>query len=615
MIKSLIKGFSKHKKKSALFFSWFFSFFVTRGIIEHTDWIEMSEDYRIPTTLDYHLLGTVLYAHFYFLFDYFKDILMYKEPTLRTFLRVWNPIRISRSIKNDFKWNTWGDLEAKILDLEGDISLLKKSPREKLLISGLYLRKRNADKSISYLEEAIEELSGEDIQESIIRRLSSKPTSPFERVSAEDKIFYYFEQIYHSLKTGDFKTGLDYWKGLIDLDCKERTELNVLFAVFLGLLERYKERFEKKGIIVPDKIKSYQQWKKIVEIILEEKKDGKKFEGIFESREGNEILEYIPSEFLKEVFIFKRSKNRDALKKEYLVNSILWDLGRGVSEEERTKLARPLSFIMERENYSYYISRRRPLKTLEEVFEDASDKEKDRMLIESVKNIRKMHEISYWNLQENSFYVDDGLVSREMELARYNYNENLMRRLIRRLGVNQKGVDLCEAIIKDVYPYSKRFTCVINGDLAISNLLEDGSVIDFEMATIGNPVIDVVTTLEDPKNGKDGKYWIFKHYYLDQEKVEEKGFFLHDSYEPHVAFVSACQTGSKFAQAQNKRKKGKEEENEVKREDYFKKAEKDIERSKGFIRYVIERGSANVKDKFVKYLRSSEMAKELAEVL
>jgi aminoglycoside phosphotransferase (APT) family kinase protein len=116
-------------------------------------------------------------------------------------------------------------------------------------------------------------------------------------------------------------------------------------------------------------------------------------------------------------------------------------------------------------------------------------------------------------------------------------------------------------------------------------------VLDFEKAAIGNPMIDAVTTLEDPKNGNVNREKIFREVYLRGYGILEREF-LEESYQPHAVFVSACQVGSKTNQG-------------------------DIKRAKGFARNVIKKSSSRVKDSFVKYLRSieGEKARELQKIL
>ncbi|MEK6936541.1 MAG: hypothetical protein AABW58_00550 [Nanoarchaeota archaeon] len=491
-----------------------------------------------------------------------------------------------------------GDLEEMIKILDETRRFFRNESEVDFGIGVLKIKQGKIEDGIDYfkkyLDDPLVKHKGPGIIEKFVYSKRKRESEEKKRKNPKD-IIPYFELISNEIRQPNIKDGLWWWKEVCKLDLEGKVEINILFALFLDYLEKNREKLSGKSIYFPHR-ESEDQWRKTVKLILER---DFKFESIgIDSR--NEVLEIGPSQFLRNAFVFKRGDKKEELKRGFDVNLGLYKLGEKVLGKEELKLVRSLYFADDINGKTYDVTQRKPWRNLEDVFDEVdSDYEKSRLLVTALRNERRIHEISRVGLR-NSGFEFDGV---KADLRPYDYGETLNRRLIERFGRNQRGVDLTEAIIKETAPYSGRFTSLINGDLAISNLLEDGTVIDFEKASIGNPVIDAITTLEDPKNGSTGKRWLFNQYYLENVEGEEKEF-LEESYKPHAAFISMCQTGSKFAQAEKKRKEGKTEQ-----------AEKDMERSRGFARQVVERGSSEVKDKFVKYLRSSDRAKELCSVI
>ncbi len=474
-----------------------------------------------------------------------------------------------------------------------------------LEIAKIKLKKEKIDDSIEYFRrffrDPIRTFSGPEILERIV--YSSLRKKAIDKIRKDPRnVKSYFDLIDTYLTRGEIKEGVEVWDALCTLSLDGKVEFNVLLALFLEAIEKNMEKLKEKRFSLP-KFTSEEQWKRTIEIIINRNLEFCEI-GV-ESR--NKVLEIGPSEFLKNTFVFKRGENKGELRRGFGVNSGLYRLGEKILGKDELQLVRSLYFADDIAGLAYDVSQRKPLRNLDDAFDKIdSDLGKARLLVKALKNERKIHEISREALRDGCFEVDDI----KIELKPYDYTETINRRLLGRFGSSQKGTDLTEIVVDEISPYSERFECILNGDLAISNLLEDGSVIDYEKACIGNPVIDAVTTLEDPKNGRTGKNWLFKHYYLDQVDGREREF-LEESYKPHAVFISMCQTGSKFEQAQRKRDQAGKAKNEFDKAKSLEKAEKDIERSRGFARQVIEKASPKTKDRFVNYLRSSEKATEI----
>ncbi len=546
--------------------------------------------------LGYSLGAVAAFTFFGVMYGFLSTVKRLKKPIIKNYLSYLSMpyTDFPRLLEAENK----GDVMTQIELFENQKKIFKQEGLLDLKIGGLYLKLGNLEKSIERFRSAFADIPNDDFEGFI--EIEKEAYSFFARRSSSKKmeknpkdLENYFNYISVSLLTGKIEDAVECFGKISNLDLDSKIELNLLFSMFLDSLEEHKKIFKKK-----EKIKSSnEQWGKTVGLVLDSEKLEFKPIGV-DSR--NQVLEIGPSEFLKNTFVFKTGEDEEELKRGYDVNSGLYKLGEKILGKGVLKLARSLCFV-KGENGAYYdVSQRKPLQSLEDYFDDTKTGfEKTGIIAEALKNQRNIHRTSKEAIKEDYFETEDVKV----RLKQYNYAENLQRRLLRRFGRNRKGEDLCAAIEHELSKFSGKFSCVINGDLAISNLLEDGTVIDFEKASIGNPVIDAVSTLEDPKNGRIAAENLFIQHYASGADEEER-IFLEESYRPHATFISVCQTGSKFAQAQKKRQEGR-----------IHTAENDIERAKGFIRKVIETGKPKIKDKFVDYLRSSEEARELVDVL
>lgn len=556
-------------------------------------------DLKAPTDHNFGIerlaysLGALLTVGFWGVgYGFLQTARRLKEPIFENYLRYLKMpyVDFPRLLETGFK----EDIEGKIALLKEQREIFRNEGLLNLRIGGLYFKLGKLEEGIENLQLAFNDISIDDFKgfieyEKELYSFFSRLVNQRRAEKYPDDISNYFGFISAALLTGKFNEAVDCFGKLSERDLDSRVELNILYSMFLDSLERRKFQGEKIDA------KSEEQWKRTVELIL--KRTDLEFRTIgVDSR--NRVLEIGPSTFLKNTFVIKTGENKKELEKGNKINRGLYKLGERELGRYVLKLARSLNFC-EVDGVCYDVSQRKPLRNLEEAFENSSDIEKSRKIVEALKNQRKIHEVSRLGLNGRVFEID-GI---NVELDYYDFDANLRRRVFKRFGENQRGVELEEAVVKEVSRFNGKFDCVLNGDLAISNILDDGSIIDYEKACIGIPTIDAATTLEDPKNGKIGRDGLFKDYYLDSIDGSERDL-LEESYKPIGVFVSICQTGSKFAQAQKHRENGN-----------LERAEQDIKRSKKFAIQVIEKANPDVKDKFVKYLRSCDKAKELATVL
>ncbi|MBI2672384.1 hypothetical protein HYX16_05605 [Candidatus Woesearchaeota archaeon] len=515
-------------------------------------------------------------------FAYFKSLTAFKDPVFRNSFKVFlkSPVWLAKKAFFEEK----KEYDKLISLLEESRPYFKSEAGIDLQIGSILVKKGDIEGAVESFKRFFQNFSSQRppswFFESVIlaeKKYEAQIKMGNNPIDTEN----YFDLIDIGLRSGNIKAGAHYWSRLCDIELEERKDLNVLYAMFLDSLEKNKKNLQGKDVIMPAETKPKMQWEKSLSLILSEEGIEEKFRKIADSR--NEVLEYGPSKFLRSTFVFKRGKNEEDLRKGYLVNLFLENLN------QKIKLAKSLIFLPEHNGLAYDISRRKPLRNLEDLFNELTDAEKEPTLCEALANESIIHRASREIIKEAEEYhlSADGI--EPVVLKRFDYIKALKRRLFDRLGINQSGIAFLSYLELDKY---KEFVLsLINGDLAISNILEDGTVLDFEKAAIGNPMIDVITTLEDPKNGNVSREKIFREVYLRDYGTLEREF-LEESYKPYAVFVSAYQVGSKTHQG-------------------------DIKRAKGFAINVMEKSSSKVKDSFARYLRSleTEKARELQEVL
>ncbi len=544
----------------------------------------------------YSMAAMLAVGFFFTMYGFFCTSKRLKEPVLENYLKYLSMPYVD--FPKLLELNKKEDVAGKIDLLEEQKKIFKHEGLLDLKIGGLYFKLGELERGIDKLRSAFQDISRDDFDGFI--EIEKKVYSLFTKIVNLEKmernpknIENYFNFIAASLLGGNLEEAAGCFQKLSNLDLENRLEFNILFSLFL---DSTAENPLNRKIREKEEYKSSEQWKKTIRLILGNKALQFLSFGV-DSR--NRILEIGPNEFLRSTFAFKTGKNEEELSRGFYVNLGLKKLGEKVLGKGELKLIRGLDFF-EVEGEFYDVSQRKPSKNLEDLFDDVKVSiDKGRYIVQALRNQRKIHEVSREGIKKEYFTID-GI---KVKLKEYDYRETLERRLIKRFGENRKGEELVEAIVESVMPYTKEFSCLINGDLAISNIFDDGTVFDFERACIGNPVIDAATTLEDPKNGKIGRTGMFRDFYLENVDGREREF-LEESYLPHSVFISACQTGSKFAQGIKKRENGE-----------IEKSEKDFERSNGFVRQVLDKGNPEIKDRFIGYLKSSDQGKELIKAV
>ena len=551
------------------------------------DFTKVQNEYIFTERLGYSLAALISVTMFGVIYGFLTTTKRLKSPLVKNYFKHFFMPPYDSSAILQLKKDK--DIEDRIKILEDNKDIYEKNTLPNLKIAALYFKLNKMDDGIDYFKKSLVDLKEDDFEGFIEfdKRLYSlfvrkKNTRRIEK--NPNDIESYFNLINLGLLRGDFdKIGL-YWDKVSNLETSSKLDFNILFSLFLDALEsnsNLKNKYEAIGS------NSDKQWLKTLEIIINSQDLEDRFVKL-NKRSRNSILEYGPTKFLSNTFVFKRDKkkineetNKEEIKKGFFTNLALYQANKEVKEDS-VKLVRSLGLFENVNEHIYDISQRKPIKNLEDVFCDVSDDDKTKILISALKNQRNLHKLGNRIIKhdKDGNYLEANYKGEKVliRISNYDYKANLNRRLFSRVGFSNEGNEFSELIINELKPFTDKFNTLINGDLALPNILEDGTIIDFEKACYGNPVIDIVTTLEDTKNKELNKKIILNKAYLSYLDKTEKEY-LEESYKWHSVFISACQVGSKMNQ-------------------------NDIYRAREFLNQVLEESKDNVKDRFVKYIRS-----------
>ena len=279
-------------------------------------------------------------------------------------------------------------------------------------------------------------------------------------------------------------------------------------------------------------------------------KQGDKFEKIADTR--NEVFEFGGSgDFLKHLFVFKRSGLRDPLLRDHVVcSSIYKGLWKSDARREFEVVPEPLHFFRHHGDHNYYnITKREDKVDLERLLESGEDIKEH--MVKAIENLVAVHAIGSAELETNGEYFIESKGMR-VNLSAYDYIGELDKRLFERLGRSGKSERMLELYLNHLKKFNHlEFLC--HGDLYLSNVLEDGLVIDFDRAVVGNPSLDLGTLIdsagsysyEDVRDLIDNHYLrFFGSENSDWDDVREditRNYFHLDRIHSLI-----CEVGSKY---------------------------------------------------------------------
>jgi len=248
-----------------------------------------------------------------------------------------------------------------------------------------------------------------------------------------------------------------------------------------------------------------EMWDKGINLLLRE---GAEFEKIADSR--NEVLEFKGREFFRKLLVFKRGEDDLNLRKEFIINSLLYD---GLSEiGEGSRIVRPLGFFRSfQEDRFYEVTRREDEPNLASLVEQGHDVSKH--LEETMKSLGLVHAIGLNHLREGQEpYVESR--GGRVKIPRYDYGYEIHRRLTNRFGINDKGARFMDLYLQYVEDF-EQLDFLLLGDFYSTNALRQGIIVDFESASIGNPSLDQACMIESCGEEYAARFEYFIKTYYD----------------------------------------------------------------------------------------------------
>lgn len=333
--------------------------------------------------------------------------------------------------------------------------------------------------------------------------------------------------------TGREKNARRYFTKAITQEGEIQPEVNCLYAIVLELMG--------------DSEEARQQWRRTIDILLQ--RSDLQFQRIGDSR--NEVLILPTRKFFKDKLVFKRGP--EEIVKEFIITDMLYRGWRRMEEtsEEQIKIVRPLH-TTHHNGQNYYITKRRPLRNIEQLLETTEP------IASSIQAMLDTEARIHAMATGVTIRMSNGVVGmmgvkgddKVVMVPVYNHVSKLKQRLIDRCGETKEMNNLFGAynlLVERLYPQQ---LVLIHGDATLANGLEDGTLLDFEAASLGMPTLDVVTTLEDHRltNINRRAAW---EYYLEKRAEYQKGRkddrgMMDRWYEFHQAHLAMCQIGSQI---------------------------------------------------------------------
>ncbi len=357
--------------------------------------------------------------------------------------------------------------------------------------------------------------------------------------------------LYHAveyMRCGARKRSMSLFEKAISREGDHKVEVACLYSHLLTLVgedERAKE-----------------QWGKVVQMLWSNSQFV--FQKIGATR--NEVLEVTSERFFKDMFVFKKGDGR--MVDEYRITGAVYQLVKSATASlaDEVRVAQPLG-VAEVNGGVYYIVRRRREKSLDEALRSMQDpREKEDAVRRVLESQALMHAIVTM-----SMVVDDrgGVIKIQdarkpyapVRLKRYDHEREVQRRFVSRIGENESlGVfwEAYRGLQQRMRGTGRKVTVdsFCHGDAYPENALVDGTLIDFEKATIASPSLDVVCLLDDPCLRGLNTERLAEYHRGRVEEVSDgrlQASALRETWVAERVHNFVCQIGSKLAQGKVER--------------------------------------------------------------
>jgi tetratricopeptide (TPR) repeat protein len=315
----------------------------------------------------------------------------------------------------------------------------------------------------------------------------------------------------------------------------ERADLRALYALMLGGLGRKEEAREK--------------WGETVGILLDDPDSGIKFRPVGES--SNEVMEYMPKKFFRKALLIKRPRRSspESVRKDYAINEALYSIiSASFYKKEISCIPVPEPISIITEEPLQVLTRRIPSKDLNSLFYNKENPSPEyfKILLNVVYNLGLVQGIATRNLSGNSL---NGI-----ELQKFDYAHEIYERIFKRFGRSEHSEKITEYLLNHIYGNKNNLEFFIEGDFYSSNALEEGIILDFERAAIGDPVCDISMFLSSiALFDNEG---LFNNYVQSLSKhscQEIDPARLRQSMNAHLIFYTFCLSGSRIYHNDSKR--------------------------------------------------------------
>jgi len=248
-----------------------------------------------------------------------------------------------------------------------------------------------------------------------------------------------------------------------------------------------------------------------------------RFEQIGESM--NEVVAYVPSHRSQQCFLFKRGGNRPYVEHEYHLNKALELILR--KEGSTVKPPHSVLCFQGRDGKTYHAMLREHTPSLEQnirrldFFSASRLKDDEEQFCEYIalatSFIARLHidATKHLHQDERGFFLmpPDGAAHR-VPLSQRSYGEEFVGRVMTgksydshpRLGPVGYAPGRCRAVdafveraLEYFAPLHQHQTFFTHGDLALRHVLMNGTLLDFERAAVGNPLVDIAGFYADAR--------------------------------------------------------------------------------------------------------------------
>ncbi len=313
--------------------------------------------------------------------------------------------------------------------------------------------------------------------------------------------------------------------------------------------------------------------RKVINLLRKDPNFSLKKEGIFGSFEkssSNPVKVDLTNIISENLYIIKTNdsrrdlvEERKRLEEEYVTHSFISNTLALFDKKSFDKVPIPLSYF-EQDDEIFYFQKRKKGLTLEELAPALSPKALTKEIKLVLETMAKVHFLATEELElkgeEYFFGIADQEKVYEVNVPKISYFNNFIERAIKgkvtdknhRLGFNDSTGPFIEAYNEFMnFSYTPHF---LHGDFYECNVLEGGSIIDWEKKCVGDLTFDLSHFLENPFFDHLDKSELISHYVnslMDFGVNKDLIYEMNDNYHKNKVHNLFCQIGANLNQGKN----------------------------------------------------------------